>query len=180
MKLLRRSAAALAALAALILTSSLTSAPAQAAPAIYHAGMTWTVLEKGPYEDGTVRVGADSQTNAYTGDTSADTALPLLCLRDWGTGVPTRITPTYYAGWARGTVAATGPIPGLALTSREVADRLCSLWFGSDWRAAEFHDGRYGTDLELSGGWSFWAYGYVPDNQRFWVAINDQPANPWT
>lgn len=41
------------------------------------------------------------------------------------------------------------------------------------------HDGRYGANLEYSGGWSFWAHGYVPDGARFWTAIDDQPANPW-
>jgi hypothetical protein len=34
---------------------------------------------------------------------------------------------------------------------------------------AEFHDG--------GGGWGYWAAG---DIGRMWVAINDQPANPWS
>jgi len=47
------------------------------------------------------------------------------------------------------------------------------------WRVAEFHDGRYGSNLESSGGWSFWTHGYLPGNTRFWATINDQPATPW-
>jgi pimeloyl-ACP methyl ester carboxylesterase len=36
---------------------------------------------------------------------------------------------------------------------------------------AEFHDG--------GGGWGWYAQGSVSTTGRFWVAINDQPANPW-
>jgi hypothetical protein len=36
---------------------------------------------------------------------------------------------------------------------------------------AEFHDG--------GGGWSYWGFGNIQIGRRFWVAINDQNANPW-
>ncbi|MGR3933355.1 hypothetical protein [Streptomyces sp. BRA346] len=173
--LLRRSAAAFAAAASLVLLS-LNATPARADSSAIPSGMTWTVLDKG---NGTVRVGADAATDPYNGDTAATATLPLLCLRVNGSGVPSGITPDFYAGWARGTVAATPPVLGKTLTSRATADALCAQYYGADWRMAEFHDGRYGANLEASGGWSFWAYGYVPDGTRFWAAINDQPANPW-
>ncbi|AQW50201.1 hypothetical protein [Streptomyces violaceusniger] len=172
---LRGGATALAAAVSLVLLPFAASS-AQAAPSAIPSGMTWTVLAKG---DGTVRVGADASTDAYNGDTAATATLPLLCLRVNGSAVPAGITPDFYAGWSRGTVAATPPVLGKTLTSRAVADALCAQYYGSGWRMAEFHDGRYGSDLELSGGWSFWAYGYVPDGTRFWTAIDDQPANPW-
>jgi hypothetical protein len=35
----------------------------------------------------------------------------------------------------------------------------------------EFHDG--------NGGWTWWGRGSINSTTRFWVAINDQPANPW-
>ncbi|MFD4658285.1 hypothetical protein ACFWP2_21955 [Kitasatospora sp. NPDC058444] len=38
-------------------------------------------------------------------------------------------------------------------------------------RLAEFHDGN---------GWGLWAHGTLPGGTRFWTAINDQPANPWS
>ncbi|RDG38754.1 flagellar hook-length control protein [Streptomyces corynorhini] len=174
-KILARGAAALAA-ASLTLLSPIASA--QAAVTADHAGMTWTVAGKG--SDGTVHVGSDSVTDAYNGDTPATASLPVLCLRITNAPVPAGITPTFYIGWARGTVAATPPVQGTALTSRAVADALCAQYYGEGWRTAEFHDGRYGANLEGSGGWAFWAHGYLPENTRFWTAINDTNANPWS
>lgn len=156
-----------------------TPAAAAAAPSVNANGkaMTWTLLADGP--SGTVQVGGGSLSNPYQGDTATTTALPLLCLRIDGRPAPAGITPGFYAGWARGAVAATGPIRGTRLTSRAVADAVCANNFGAGWRMAEFHDGKYGPDLQNSGGWSFWAYGDVPLGTRFWTAIDDQPANPW-
>ncbi|MEO6191808.1 MAG: S8 family peptidase [Thermoanaerobaculia bacterium] len=142
-----------------------------------HAGMTWTVLEQ--RSGGVVHVGRDGQTNAYSGDTSATTFLPVLCLRVDNSGVPAGISPDFYNGWALGSVALTTPIRGQQLTSRQAADAICASSFGAGWRMAEFHDGHYGTNLSSTGGWSFWAYGSIPSGTRFWTAINDQPANPW-
>ncbi|MDX3696424.1 MULTISPECIES: hypothetical protein [Streptomyces] len=176
-KLLRQGIVGLSAAASLALLPT-AATPAQAAPSAIPSGMTWTVLAEGT-ANGTVRVGADSGTDPYYGDTPATATLPLLCLRVTGSGVPSGITPDFYAGWARGTVAATPPVQGRSLTSRSVADNLCTQYYGTGWRMAEFHDGRYGSNLESSGGWSFWAHGYLPKDTRFWAAINDQPANPW-
>ncbi|MFE2938111.1 hypothetical protein ACFXKG_03410 [Streptomyces sp. NPDC059255] len=173
---LRRGTAA-AAVAASLTFLTLTAAPAQAAVSADHAGMTWTVAAKGA--DGTVRVSSDAVTNPYQGDTPASATLSVLCLRITGAAVPTGVTPDFYAGWARGTVAATPPVRGTTLTSRAVADNLCVQYYGAGWRMAEFHDGRYGPGLESSGGWSFWAYGYVPEGARLWTAVDDQIANPW-
>lgn len=143
-----------------------------------HRGMTWTVLETRP--GGVVRVGADGATNPYAGDTLPSTVLPVLCLNVTGAGVPAGITPSFYAGWARGDVRQSTPLSGTLLTSRAAADAFCAAQFGFGWRMAEFHDGRYGPGLTLVGGWSFWGYGFLPGGgARFWTAINDQPANPW-
>ncbi|MEV7084433.1 hypothetical protein AB0O07_00785 [Streptomyces sp. NPDC093085] len=172
----RRGTAA-AALAASLTFSALAAAPAQAAVSADHPGMTWTVAAKGT--DGTVRVGSDTRTDPYQGDTPASAVLPVLCLRVTGAAVPGSVTPDFYAGWSRGTVAATPPVSGTALTGRAVADNLCVQYYGAGWRMAEFHDGRYGPGLDAPGGWSFWAYGYVPEGTRLWTAIDDQSANPW-
>lgn len=141
-----------------------------------HLGMTWTRIEQ---RTGYVHVGSDATTNPYTGDSASSTALPVLCLLVNNASVPSGLVPDYYNGWARGTVAATGPVLGATLTSKASADALCASTFGNGWRMAEFHDGRYGTNLVYTGGWSFWAYGQLPAGTRFWVSISDQPANPW-
>jgi hypothetical protein len=36
---------------------------------------------------------------------------------------------------------------------------------------AEFH--------HPQGGWNWWARGNVRTDRRFWIAIDDQPANCW-
>ncbi|MFJ9424606.1 hypothetical protein [Streptomyces sp. NPDC101249] len=176
-KSLRRSAAT-AAVAAVLPLLALTTTPAQAAATADHAGMTWTVTGKGT--DGTVHVSSDAATNAYNGDTPATATLSVLCLRVTGVPAPAGVNPGFYDGWGAGTVAATPPVQGTTLTSRAVADDLCVQYYGTGWRMAEHHDGRYGPNLEYSGGWSFWAYGYVPEGVRFWTAIDGQPANPWS
>ncbi|MEV0678910.1 hypothetical protein AB0I60_20570 [Actinosynnema sp. NPDC050436] len=130
-------------------------------------GVTWTVRNKLWDRDLTV-VGSDSHTNAYRGDTSCDTSLPVLCLRKSDLPVPPGITPTYHEGWSGGEVRLTPPVPGYALYSRAVADGFCASRFGEGWRMGEHHDG--------DGGWSWWAVG---DLTRVWLHINDQFSNPW-
>jgi hypothetical protein len=148
-----------------------------AAAAVSHAGMTWHV--RGQRADGVVNVGADDVTNAYEGDTPARRALPILCLYVDGSPVPEGITPDFYNGWAGGWVALSPAVRGARLTSREVADGICATNFGPAWRMAEHHDGWWGDPPQI-GGWHFWARGVVPSQTRFWVAIDDQPANPWS
>lgn len=143
-----------------------------------HAGLTWTRLERRIIPS-LVRVGTDGTSNPYNGDTPATTSLPVLCLLVDGSAVPFGITPTFNAGWSRGRVQLTPAVPGSQLTSQAAADAICAASFGAGWRMAEFHDGRYGPNLQSIGGWSFWAYGNIPSGTRFWTFINDQQANPW-
>jgi hypothetical protein len=142
-----------------------------------HAGMTWSVLGGSPI----VHVGADSITNAYNGDTSASTILPILCIDVTGAALPGELTPDFYGGWVKGNLQLSAPISGTLLNSRAVANEYCALNFGSGWAMAEFHEGWYGPNLAYSGAWHFWgnAIGLFPAGQRFWVAISDQVANPW-
>jgi hypothetical protein len=59
------------------------------------------------------------------------------------------------------------------MTSLAEANRIVQEELGKDWRMAEFHDG--------GGGWHFWGVDSIPDDSgRFWVHINDQPANCWS
>ncbi|MFD9426401.1 MULTISPECIES: RICIN domain-containing protein [unclassified Streptomyces] len=133
-----------------------------------HLGMTWANLEQ--RTDNIVHVGSDAATNAYNGDTTPLTALPLLCLNQDGRPAPAGIPAGGFHSWARGQVKATSPLAGTLLTSRAAADQICANNFGAGWRTAEFHDGE---------GWSFWANGTLPTGTRFWTAIDNQPANPW-
>ncbi|QRO01842.1 hypothetical protein JRI60_23895 [Archangium violaceum] len=133
-----------------------------------HAGMTWRVLDQnGPY----ILVGSDTQTDPYNGDTNPTASLPLLCLNQDGRPAPPGIPFDFFNGWAAGEVRLTPPIPGSVLTSPAAANAICVREFGAGFRMAEFHDG--------GGGWHWWAEGALSTTGRFWVAINDQPANPW-
>jgi hypothetical protein len=136
-------------------------------------GMTWTVLQQW---EGVTKVGTDRQTNPYRGDTGCQQTRPLLCIRQDFSQPP---LPQYAQSWAHGRVQATNPIPGTALTSAAVANQLCANAFGEGWRMAEFHDGGMGRQAGRISGWDFQALGNLPIGQRFWVHINDQPANPW-
>jgi xanthomonalisin len=153
-------------------------------------GMTWTVLSV--VQSGThvyTLVGSDATTNPYTGDTGASTQLPILCINknnpaNPGTGVLGAPVQTPGGAWRRtwssATIALTAPVTGYTLISRAVADARCAAEIGPGYRMAEFHDG----DPALWSGWDFWAdtrlVGRPPRGAaRFWVAINDQQANPW-
>lgn len=147
--------------------------------------------------------------NPYRGDTACTRALPVLCLKRDGSPRPNyKVVPVpggvldaeAYQGWAEGHVAVSLPVVGRLLTSLAVADGVCRAQFGPGWRMAEFHDGRwaqgmsdttfYGNETNspspwpdrntpYRGGWGFFAWGNVPENQRFWVHIDDQRANCW-
>ncbi|GAA5503433.1 hypothetical protein Dxin01_03191 [Deinococcus xinjiangensis] len=135
-------------------------------------GMTWIVrIQQG----NSVQVGQHSASNAYKGDMPVTARLPMLCIKKLNLAVPSGITPDFYHGWSGGQVRLTPPIYGYTLVSPAVADAICAGFFGSGFKMAEFHDG--------NGGWSYWAQGnlskYLRAKTKFWVAINDQPANPW-
>lgn len=135
-----------------------------------HKGMTWTLLDaQGSFS----HVGFDDHehSNPLFGDTGPHVSLPVLCLRQDGRAAPSSIALDKYSGWAQGEIRLTGPVAGATLTSRTVADNLCSGKFGEGFRMAEFYDG--------GGGWTFWAEGSISDASRFWVANDSQPANPW-
>ncbi len=99
------------------------------------SAMTWIVNS---VEDDRCLVGVDGSSDAYRGDTSVDSELPILCIRPEAGGLPS--------------IRLTSPVRGDRLTSPEEADRIVAQEFGEGWRMAEFHDhpgpGR--------GGWRFW------------------------
>ncbi|HET9211735.1 MAG TPA: flagellar hook-length control protein [Thermoanaerobaculia bacterium] len=132
-------------------------------------GLTWKLLGTNS-TTGTVTVGCWSGCNAYSGDTSCTTSLPILCIKKSGTGFPLPVPASVnnsdiYNQWSGGVVGTTQPtVPPATLAA---ANALCANEFGPDWRVAEFHDG---------WGWHFQAFGGVGNpSQNFWVDINDQP-----
>jgi hypothetical protein len=129
--------------------------------------MTWSVAQKEWSRD-LALVSRDFHTDAYRGDTPCERTLPVLCLQPAGLPVPPGLNPTFDRGWTGGNLRLSAAVRGSSLTSRAAADAVCANQFGAGWRMGEFHDG--------GGGWGWWANG---DPQRMWVAINDQPANPW-
>ena len=131
-------------------------------------GMTWVLTRQ---EKGVARVGNDANTNAYAGDTSCDEQLSVLCFKPGTAPKPEGVASDFYSGWSGGEVTVTPPVPGSQLTSRAVADALCASRRGDGFRMAEHHDGH--------GGWGLAAFGELPRNTRFWVAIDDQRSNPW-
>lgn len=132
-------------------------------------GMTWQwVRDIAP--SGVVQVGCSMKCDGYKGDTSCSTALPLLCIKKGGLPKPASVNDSdKYYRWAGGIVATTADI--VPPSTLAAVNAICAKEFGPDWRVAEHHDG---------WGWGFLAYGGVGEpNKRFWIHINNQPANCW-
>ncbi len=159
--------------------------------------MTWKMLTSPLVLNGKTYVlfgsdnGQPGGTNAYNGDTSINEYRSLLCINKTGAPTPAGLPPSSVTpggatktSWSGGTVLVIPNIQGKQLTSQAVADKMCGqvgqITRGtSGYRMAEFHDG-----TGLNAGWSFWAEAYSDINglapsTRYWVNINDQPANPW-
>jgi len=153
--------------------------------------MTWTSLNSSRSADQQhtyALVGSDIATNPYIGDEVITQSLPILCINKANLPRPTSIpNPSQTPGgawrgtWSGGYIGLTNPIQGSMLTSRSIADAICTKNFGAGYRMAEFHDG----DASLWSGWDFWGEvvssprSLLGNKRRFWVSINDQPANPW-
>lgn len=160
--------------------------------------MTWiinTVVYTSVYNGGKTYVQArsDGQTDAYSGDTSVDQALSLLCIRKSpelaNNPIPAQTQSAITPGgasknsWSGGEVFAIQNVVGSSLLSSADADGKCQTAgqnrYGlPGFRMAEFHDGS-----APNAGWGFWAQSDDPNlsisGNRYWVKINDQNANPW-
>ena len=137
-------------------------------------GLTWTLLYQA---NGLTHVGSDRKSNPYRGDTPCGTPLPILCINQ--TFAPAIASHGAEHSWAYGDLRTTTPIQGTQLTSRAQADSFCQQAYGGNWRMVEFHDAHMGKSIGHISGHDLWGMGAVPSGQRFWVSINDQPANPW-
>ena len=152
---------------------------------------------------GVDNVGIAGTGNPYTGDTLCKLKLPILCVSVDGSARPNYDGSVgngeFYNGWVEGHLQTTLPVKGKSLTSEATGDKYCAAAFGPGWRMAEFHDGAYTTPMNTTtnwgtpsqnpvspwqagyphGGWTFWGFGNVNPNTRYWVAVNDQPGNCW-
>jgi hypothetical protein len=132
-------------------------------------GMTWgKISHEATY--GSDKVGCVG-CDPYVGDTLCSSSLPILCFAPDGAPKPTGITADFYNGWNGGNIGLTAPVQGSLLTSLAAANSICQSSFGTGWQMAEFH--------HSLGGWSWSSRGNVNNASRFWVSINDQPANCW-
>jgi hypothetical protein len=148
-------------------------------------GMTW---KKVSHND---QLGIDRvyciNCDAYQGDTSCETKLPILCLKkdnspDPGIPIPTSATTgvmphDFYHGWGEGHIGLTFPVRGDDLAGVADANDICEVQFGPGYRMGEHHDGK--VQSGGYGGWGWYAYGNVDDSSRFWANINGQSANCW-
>lgn len=156
--------------------------------------MTWRVLNTATIDGKKYALfGSDNLTNPYQGDTDINELRSLLCIQKNNLPVPLGLpTATTTPGgalrgsWSGGRVLALANVRASTLTSQVFADEKCRVQGAqvtgeNGFRMAEFHDGD-----QLSGwaGWDFWAEVSSIEELgntdiRYWVQINDQPANPW-
>jgi hypothetical protein len=142
-------------------------------------GMTWGVVASEHQVNGVALVSCHGQPNingscdAYQGDTSCRTALPVLCLKPEGLGPPVAAggAAREPPAWTGARLALTAPVRGTDLRSVADANTSCHKALGTGWRVAEFHDSRQ--------GWTMSGLGQIDNGSRFWVHINDQRANCW-
>ncbi|MCA9719918.1 MAG: flagellar hook-length control protein [Myxococcales bacterium] len=138
------------------------------------AGLTWRRFDRDDslgvdlvgcgYSDGA------NECDPYSGDTPCSEARSVLCILKTDEPNP-GVMVDGYMQWSGGHIDVTIPVQGDSFASVGEADTFCEQSFGAGWRMAEFHDGQM---------WYFWAYGNVPEGERFWVWINDQPSgNCW-
>jgi hypothetical protein len=155
--------------------------------------MTWTLLSM---SGNSALFGRDEVTDPYQGDTLITERRSLLCVSVAGNlAKPENLTTGEHISpggadiysWSGRQVFAIPDILGQSLSSEAAADEKCAavgeVIYGPNrrFRMAEFHDG-----IGSWPGWSFWAQAYCGiqgmnelRTVRYWVKINDQPANPW-
>lgn len=131
-------------------------------------GMTWSKVSHD------LATGSDKFNCAgcdpYVGDALCTEVHPVLCIRTDGSANP-GLSVGFYDGWIGGNVGLSTPIRGNLLTSPAGADAFCAANFGPGWTMAPFH--------HPLGGWGWSSRGNVAATDRFWVRIDNQPANCW-
>lgn len=163
-------------------------------PQASKTAMTWRVLNTATINGKTYALfGSDDFTNPYHGDTDSNEVHSLLCIQKNNLPAPPGLPPStttsggaLRGSWSGGRVVIVPEVQASTLASQVLADEKCRLQGvqivgETGFRMAEFHDGDRRSGW---AGWDFWAE--VPSiealdnpNTRYWVWINDRPANPW-
>ena len=167
---------------------------------LYSKGLTWG-LASHDISLNVDRVSCGGVCNAYQGDTSCSTKLPILCYsKSLFKRPPYNVAPCsgcamtkeFYDGWTEGYFILTEPILGTSLINVTNMINLCSTRFGSTFTVATHHMGKHVVGMSSTsyfystwpsstptGGWGARGYGNIGNSTRFWVYIRDQPANCW-
>ncbi len=164
-------------------------------------GMTWSLIPG--WRNSALDVDAVScnNCNAYVGDTSCNTKLPILCFSTCNFKRPPyqpigcttcAMSMEAYDGWSGGMFKLTDPVLGTSLLSSSNMNKICQNQFGSSFVAAYHSMGRYVVGMSPTkyyygtwptttngGGWGARGYGNLNTTSRFWVYISDQPSNCW-
>jgi hypothetical protein len=131
------------------------SAPADASATAVRKGMTWQQLTPINF-NGTISVSCDNVCDAYHGDTTCTTELPLLCIRKAGAGFPLPLPPSVinsdkYLMWSGGIVGTThAMVPPRTLTA---ANAACAKVFGATGESRNFTMGGAGA-FKRSVAWA--------------------------
>ncbi len=132
--------------------------------------LTWSLLD----HDSTYGIdllGCGDHCDPFEGDTHCDETRSILCILKANLPNP-GIETSHSMGWTGGYVDISTPVQGWSLTDLATANAICAAELGAGWQMAEWHDGD-------GGAWSWWAYGEIQSDERFWTYIDDQPANCW-
>ncbi|MGO1073761.1 hypothetical protein [Lysobacter sp. CA199] len=135
-------------------------------------GLTWRKINHLPIGVDHVGCGYSNGANEcdpYVGDTVCSTRLPVLCVKEDGSPVPTGVTPDFYNSWGRGNIALTRAVRGDSMTSLADANAVCRAELGPGYKIAGH--GYF--------SWYGYAYGNIDSTTRFWAHIADQPGNCW-
>ncbi len=153
-------------------------------------------------------VGADTTTDAYAGDTADNQSRRILCFIPGSAPEPQASTSgnivrnayqdhfngqydAFYHAWSGGQIGLSEPYSGTQLTSLATADQFCATDVDPNARMLEHHDNGVGgwnvggsiapgtkALLQLRKADNYHDASNTPGS-RFWVHINDQPANLW-
>ena len=170
-------------------------------------GMTWTVIKNFVTQVGysMVEIGCNG-CNPYAGDTLCSTQLPILCYSKNDFNRPPYNSPScstagcnqwFQSPWSGGYITITpDTYKGSEVRSIAHADRLCTMYFGQEFKAVYHGLGSWvpsmsssqyffstwptaSSGLRQPGSWNSFGYGQIKVTGRFWAYNDAAPGNCW-